>query len=738
MSMVSQRKIRTDFLPLILAVLSFGSAIASYYFITSVEYPFAADPTVVTALVIVNLLFLFLLVYVILQRVFRLASALKRGSAGSRLHIRILTAFGLVAIIPAIVVSVFSVVFFSVGVQSWFETKVRTALEESMAVAEAYLQEHKALIRSDVVAVANDINRESYRFMLNPPLFNQFVSRQVMLRSLTEAIVFQKGRGVIARSSLSFSTAFERFPADVFEQAENGQVVLLTSDNEDRVRALIKLDSYADAYLLVERLIDAKVIHHMEATQGAVTEYEQLHQHISGLQTRFTFVFAIVVLLMLLAVIWYGMIFATRFMKPVGGLFRAAERIRAGDYGVRVPVGSQEGGELASFSLAFNKMADQLGQQRRELVEANRQLDARRHFIETVLAGVSAGVIALDGNRCITLVNRSATQMLGLDVQEVRGRLLSAVIPEMAALLERLAAKGSSFIQDDMMLQHDDKHIILHVRIAADEWNKEIVGYVATFDDISDLVAAQRKAAWSGVARRIAHEIKNPLTPIQLSAERLKKKYLGQITHDADTFEKYTDNIIRHVGSIGAMVEEFVAFARMPMPRPESLNLGDLVTNVVFSERGMRGDNIAYNVHTPDKPVMVYCDPHQLAQVFTNVLKNAAEVLQESRDPSGKDEDNPILSKSATEASDMPRIDISLIIEDDNKVRILIEDNGPGFPAKHLANITEPYITTRAGGTGLGLAIVKKIVEDHKGILDLGNREDGNGAWVSILLPLQG
>lgn len=703
-----------------LTMLSILSAISTYYVITHSTSPFGADPSLVLALAFVNLSLLLALLVVVSRRVFGLWAALRRGSAGSRLQTRVVVMFSLVAIVPAIIVSVFSVLFFNQGLTSWFDNKVQTALEESVLVAEAYTEEHRENLRRDAIAMANDLNSESYRLISNPQVFNNFVSRQTAMRSLTEAVVFQEGRA-IARSSLGFSLAYQNLPPGVLAQADAGEVVLLTDDEDDRVRAMVKLEFFTDTYLLVERFVDPKVIHHIRATEDTVTGYHNLREQIAKLQVRFSLVFAVVVLLLVVVAIWYGLVFANDLVRPIGRLFHAAERVRAGDFTVRVD-DSETQDEIGELGRAFNRMTGQLEAQRKELIDANRQLDERRRFSEAVLEGVSAGVVALDKEKNILLCNRPAMALLGLDLKKVRGTSLGKAVPVLEALLLEAEKNedAGEVAQSNITVEQKEKQLTLHVRVSAERVEDDIRGYVVTFDDITQLMAAQRKAAWAGVARRIAHEIKNPLTPIQLSAERLKRKYYDRIDEgeEREAFGRYIDNIVRNVANIGKMAEEFATFARMPAPVFAEQDMSTLIEEAVFAQKGAHG-TIAFEFTPPKKPVLASCDAGQIGQVLTNILKNATESIEERAD-----------------LTEQGKISVTLRRKDDSCV-ISVEDNGKGLPEELISQLDEPYVTTKTRGTGLGLAIVKKIIEDHHGELIIENRgKRTNGARVTITLPV--
>jgi len=694
-----------------LAVAAVLSAIATFAAMRGIP-PFDSQPHLDQLILIVNLVLVLPLVAVVAWRLVQLWAERRRGLAGSRLHIRLVVLFSLVAVIPTIIVAVFSYLLFSFGVQAWFSERVRTALQESLVVAEAYLHEHQQAIRADVVSMANDLNREAAFLSINPDRLNQVVNAQAALRSLNEAVVFDGEGHVLAHTALSFSLELQPIPVWALREAQSGDVAVLTSDNDGRVRALIRLSRFGDVYLFVGRYVDPAVLAHMTQTQSAVAQYEKLEGERSEYQIAFTMVFFAVGILLLTGAVWVGLTFAQRLARPMSSLIVAAERVRGGDLTARVPIGMGDE-EFGSLFRAFNRMTHQLESQQSELIEANRQLDQRRRFTEAVLSGVSAGVIGLDQQARINLPNRSASVLLGVDLDQTIGQDLADSVPEMAGLLEEVGRRPERLAQSQIQLMRDGHMVALLVRIAAERVDGEIKGYVVTFDDVTSLIAAQRKAAWSDVARRIAHEIKNPLTPIQLSAERLKRKYAGEIRTDPDTFAICTDTIIRHVGDIGRMVDEFSSFARMPAPVLRDEDLTELVRRAAFLQRTANPE-IRFDLDLPTTPTRLLCDGRQVSQALVNILKNAGEAIQ---------------ARGAGAAAGHVRIRMT---DADGNVTVAVEDNGVGLPHKERDRLTEPYVTTRAGGTGLGLAIVKKIMEDHGGELGLADCE-GGGARVTLL-----
>jgi two-component system nitrogen regulation sensor histidine kinase NtrY len=700
-------------LAIALAIPALASGIATYLALTGAP-PFGPHPGAVLALLNLDLILLLALGTVIAKRLIEVWAERRRGLAGSRLQIRLVVLFSLIAVLPTIIVAGFSYLFFSFGVESWFSDRVRTAITESLAVAEAYLHEHQQAIRADVLAMANDLNRNSVQLALNPQHLQQVVSAQAALRGLTEAMVFDRAGHMLARSSLSFTLGFEPVPDDAIHLADTGDVAIMTNDSDDRVRALVRLNQFGDVYLYVGRFIEPRVLNHMEETQRAAALYEQMEGQRSGFQITFALIFMMVAMLFLVAAVAIGIHFAAQFAGPIRRLITAAEQVRGGDLAARVPEGEKDD-ELASLSRAFNRMTYQIESQQRELREANRQLDERRRFTETVLTGVSAGVIGLDSLGRVNLPNRSASALLGTDLEQAIGQDIAEVAPEMAGLLDEAERRPDRLAQSQVELIRGNSTRTLLVRIAAEHNGRDISGFIVTFDDITELLSAQRKAAWADIARRIAHEIKNPLTPIQLAAERLRRRYLKEIKSDVETFTICTDTIVRHVGDIGRMIDEFSSFARMPTPVLKPENLVELVHRAVFLQRTAHPE-IVFEPVFPARPVAVNCDARLVGQALVNIVKNAIESIE--------------ARKAEEKATPAGRIRVS-VSEQDGQAAVIIEDNGKGLPQHGREQLTEPYVTTRTKGTGLGLAIVKKIMEDHHGELVL---EDGEmeGARVSL------
>ncbi len=705
-----------------------GSAIATFYTITSSDNPLGPDPQAVIRLIMGNLLFLSFLLILVVHRVLSLWRAVKNSAGTAKLQRRILIMFSALTILPALVVALFAILLFHLGIQSWFNERVSTALEESVNVAESYLREHKTIIRSDAIGLANDLDRQLLRVVgANPTLLAKVLNRQAELRSLSEGMIIQNNR-IIAQTSLSFALTFERIGDDKRMLANQGEAITWIEDN-DRLRALIKLSSIADTYLLVGRLLDERVLGYVDNATGSVAEYQRLKGQVSHLQYQFSVIFGLLVLSLLLLSVWYGMQFAARLIIPIARLIRAAERVRDGDYMVKVPISARED-EISTLIRAFNGMTGELERKHGQLEDAEREVDGSRRFSEAVLAGISAGVVAVDKHKNITLHNEAAAEILcrNRDLKMEKDSIFS-VFAELKGYFTELENRPTEILTKQLRIEREGvaRHLLLH--LTAEMADDKLQGYILTFDDMSALVVAQRNAAWADVARRVAHEIKNPLTPIQLSAERLRRKYSPQIKEDLASYQRYTDTIIRHVADIGRMVEEFANFARMPDPVLEAENLETMIKKVIFSEKTAH-PSIGYRMKCTAKNTNMPADERQITRAFTNLLKNAAEAIEEADKKQAEHDDG-------TTRTVRPEIHVTISGDSSSQLIVEVIDNGPGFQPNLLERIMEPYITSKEKGSGLGLAIVKKIMEDHGAEMVLNNRENG-GAEVILTFTVDG
>jgi len=635
----------------------------------------------------------------------------------SRLRAELVRKFSLMSLIPALVMFVLASAFVFLVIQQWFGERVRTAINESMQVADAYLAEHQQNVRADVLAMSNDIGRAAPQAFGNPEFFNELLRTQSLIRNLQEAIVFDSSRHILARSGLTFSLELDPLDPEVLAAVHEGDVRVILNDKGDRVRALIRLPGFPDAYLYVGRLVDSNVLAYRENAKSAVDEYKMLEVRRLGLQLLVVGVFAAGTALLVLFSIRSGLRTADRLATPLGNLIQAAERVRSGDLSARVMEQSSYD-EIANLLSAFNRMTSQLDSQRRELFDINRKLDDRRRFSEAVLAGVSAGVMTVDTSGIIQLANDQANRLLGR--YDLLGANLSEISLEFEKSRQHFLEHGaldetSSGISYSNIGQSAKQ---FQLRIAALSEDRADSALVLTFDDITALEAAQRQAAWGDVARRIAHEIKNPLTPIQLAAERLRRKYSDEIKTEPNVFANCLDTIVRQVSHVGRMVGEFASFARMPLPALQKENLTELISQAIFLQKQAHPE-VKY-IFDMSEPAMIIADAGQIAQALTNLLQNAGDAIE------------------GREGDALPDGEIKIDMKEKNsQAIIMITDNGRGLPNVAPGRLMEPYMTTRTKGTGLGLAIVKKIISEHGGTVELAARPDGEpGAAVILNLPL--
>jgi two-component system, NtrC family, nitrogen regulation sensor histidine kinase NtrY len=684
----------------------------------------AASP-VLRLILLADLIYVLVIAALVLARVLRLIADRRSKSAGSRLHMRLSGVFMLIALIPTVLVAVFAVLSINIGLEGWFSERVRSVVGSSLSAAQAYEAVQRDDLAADVVTLAgylNDAKRKA-TFLRDDqlrPLLSQ--AQAVIQRGLKEAYLVDGTGTLKTRGERSYLFDFEDPTAEQLKLASAGNTVLIPDWSNNEFRALVLLDAYADRYLYVTRTVDGSILSLLDETQETVQLYNQLESERGRLLFNFGLIYLGFALILILAAVWLGLWFAERLSRPVGRLAGAAERVGGGDLDVQV---TEEDGddEIASLGRLFNQMTRQLKGQREALIETNAQTETRRRLFDSVLSNVTAGVIGLDSDGDIDFVNRAAEKLLDFAKGQVDAPLATAV-PEFAPLFDRLRDGTGLAVQEEVRLTRRGKQESLLVRLSTRRSEAgDLEGYVVAFDDVTDLVSAQRMAAWGDVARRIAHEIKNPLTPIQLSAERIKRKFATQV-RDHEDLEQYTDVIIRQTNDLRRIVDEFSKFARMPEPDRRDCDLAALLKGaVLLQENGQPG--VRFTKTIPDGALQLDLDGTMIGQAFTNLIKNAGEAIESYQE------------KSAP-GGFVPEIRIALTADESEAV-IHISDNGTGLPPDR-ARLFEPYVTTREKGTGLGLPIVKKIIEEHGGTLALldapvfpGN--DHAGAMAEIRLP---
>jgi two-component system nitrogen regulation sensor histidine kinase NtrY len=671
---------------------------------------------VIGALLIASLVISAGLAGILVHRILRVARAWRAEATGARLHLRFVTLFSLAALAPAIIVAAFLGITFTQSIERWFSQRVESTIENAADVGRAYQQIVSNELAGEVEAMAEDLNNARAGLTNDPSRYAAFLQLQGERRDLSSVYVIDNSATILAGGALvDGAVRYEAPSRAAFAAADQGDVSVRVDRDNSRLTALYRLTGYTNAYAFVSKRLDLELVAQLRQFDQSVTDYRAAREQQNSLRGLFGMSYLSTAVLLLLAAGWVGLTSASRVAEPIGRLVGAARRVAAGDLKARVAVG-EERDEVDALATAFNRMTAQLETQRRDVVTAQEDAENRRSFIETVLGGVSAGVMGLDTNGRITATNRSAAHLLGLGDGELVGRRLIDVAPEFTDLLNQPPGETPPQRVD---LMREGGSVNLSVRMS-----READGdLVLTFDDMTKLISAQRQEAWKDVARRIAHEIKNPLTPIQLSAERLRKKYLGEITSDPDTFAKCTDTILRQVADIGRMVDEFSSFARMPTPQMAFSDVSDVARSTVFAQRLVFPD-VRIEVEGVDHPIGLVSDERLLGQALLNLIKNASESVQARRERDGEPKDGFVTLKLR---------DLEFGVEFE------VIDNGLGFPEKDRHRLIEPYVTTRTKGAGLGLAIVARIIEDHGGLIELDDAPGGGpGAVVRFVLPKRG
>ncbi|MBB5721887.1 two-component system nitrogen regulation sensor histidine kinase NtrY [Loktanella ponticola] len=712
---------------LTLGLVTLGPVLAALtYYVLGPLNQGGASPTLRLVL-LGDLVYILVVAVLVLRRVAQMIAARRAKSAGSRLHLRLTGVFGLLALIPTVLVAIFAMLSINLGLESWFSDRVRNVVSTSLSTAQAYEDEHKNELSRDGIGLAQYLNRERAGafFMNQAETIQALRAVQVQIdRSLTEAFVIDSAGEIIARDENSYAFDFEKpTPAQFAEALETG-IILIEDPANNEFRALIPLVSFVDAFLYITREVDGSVLALLDETKETYALYDQLENERGRWLFQFGLLYLGFAMILILAAIWFGLWFAERLARPVGRLVTASQRVGAGDLDVRV-IEEDGDDEIAQLGHYFNQMTTQLKGQRDELLETNDAIERRRRLFDSVLSSVTSGVVGLSPDGEVTFVNKSAERLLAVDHNKPHGAL-AVTMPEFDPLFTQLVSGERAVVQEQVNLIRDGKQESLLVRMAPRRNEAgDLEGYVVAFDDVTDLVSAQRMAAWGDVARRIAHEIKNPLTPIQLSAERIKRKFRSQVGDDAEKLDQMTDVIVRQTNDLRRIVDEFSKFARMPEPELRENDLVSLVRDAVTLQEAGQPD-VKIVADLPDEIVKADIDSTMISQALTNLIKNAGEAI-ESANENGE---FTILH---------PEIRVMMMVAED-VCQITIQDNGIGLP-EDRARLFEPYVTTRSKGTGLGLPIVKKIIEEHGGTLSLTDATifDGHthaGACAIITLPV--
>ena len=714
-----------------LSLVFIGPILAAFTVLTLGPLNQNINSTVLRLILLADLFYILLVAALVLRRVMRIMAERRLEFAGSRLHLRLSGVFAFLALMPTILVAIFAVFTVNFGLEGWFSERVRNVVGSSLAAAQAYEDEHRKDLTEDALSFAYYINSIKTKNFLLPddqlrPALT--VGQTNIQRGLKEAYLID-GTGLLhTRGERSYLFDFEQPSTEDITRAKTGETVIIEDWTNNEFRALIYLKGFVDRYLYVSRVVDGSILSLLDETKQTARLYHQLEADRGRLLFEFGLLYLGFAIILILAATWLGLWFAERLSRPVGRLAEAAMQVGDGNLNVRVPEGDDDD-EISMLGQLFNKMTHDLKGQRDALIAGNTQTERRRRLFDSVLSSITSGVIGLDGKGRVTFVNRAASRLLDFQ-DEGSSPLIQKIAPEFSALFER-QCQNDDAVQEELRLMRNGRIENLLVRMAVRQSSAgQLEGYVVTFDDVTDLVAAQRMAAWGDVARRIAHEIKNPLTPIQLSAERIKRKFRPLVGDQADNLDQYADVIIRQTNDLRRIVDDFSKFARMPEPEKRTHDLTKILNDAVLLQE-VAMPQIALITEILADNIWIDVDQTMMSQALMNLIKNASEAIDTYIEKFGN-------------ASYEPEIFITLNSQD-NLVILQIMDNGIGLPPDR-GHLFEPYVTTREKGTGLGLSIVKKIIEEHGGTLNLqdapifaSTRAMGQihfGAMVEIRLPL--
>ena len=717
------RKEPRFWLSLAIIVAAVLSSIATFLILNGLTPIVPTDKVVLAALGVTAALVL-VIVGIVGFQVFKLLKARYRQAAGAGLHFQIAGVFSLVALFPAILLAIFATVSIEHNFDQFFSNRVKSIVSNSVEVAQSYLAESGQVIRSDMLGIARELEENTAVFRSDRPAFDRVFAGVVSMRNLPSAFLIDS-HGKLLASAASDGADYRVPPPPDITRAADGRIVPLSWDLSNGMAALKKLPAFDDVFLYVIRPVNPNVYRLLQRTQINILEFAQLEQLRGRIEFAFGLMYVLLALTLLTSAIWMGLAFANRLVMPIRRLIAAAQEVSQGNLNVHLDEGFTRD-DIGRLGATFKKMTVDLETQRAGIMSANAQLDERRRFIEAVLAGVTAGVIGLDSDGCVTLINRSARKLLRLKEQKLIGKPLTAAVPEFAEIIDKSGRQSRAKpVLSQITVVRESGERNYAVQVTREEEDKSGFGVVVTFDDVTELTVAQRTSAWADVARRIAHEIKNPLTPIQLSAERIRRKFGDSIATDREVFDKCIATIVRHVGDIGRMVDEFSSFARMPNAVFEEQDIREIVKEAVILFQ-MRRPEIEYKIDMASEPLPALCDRRLLTQAVTNLVKNASEAVDAYQGANGKEPEKG-------------RIVIRLRTGDHRFV-IGVIDNGCGLPKENRHRLVEPYVTTRQKGTGLGLAIVQRITEQHGGVLELEDApaEEGyaHGACIKMSIPI--
>ena len=725
LSKVQNTKIN-NLLTLVFVLL--GPFLAISTFISADLFQETTSTILLRNLLLLDLIYVLIIAGLVAVRITRLILLRRSRTSGSRLHTRLTKVFTLIALLPTIIVAIFATISINFGLEGWFSSNVQKVVENSMMAAKAYENEQKQYLVNDLNYLANVLNSEISKNKLIEEGYIRNILGKYQPNSISESFIIDFAGIIKLRGERSYLFDFEKISNADIDKAISGEIVIIKDWPTNEFRALKKLTEYNNRLLYVSRIVDGNILQLLDETQDTVLLYQQIENERYGLLFKFGLLYIAFSLVMILLAVWIALWFAERLSKPVGRLAEAARKVGSGDFDIKVMEENTKD-EIAFLSRVFNRMTNRLKNQRNKLLKNNKMVEHQREFLEAIISGVKGGIISINKEEKIEIINTAAKLILKLKKDKnFVNQKISKVVKEFNPIIKKVKKLDLDFLSEELIInqKNESLHILLRVSKRYID-NKINMGFILTFDDITDLISAQRNAAWVDVAKRIAHEIKNPLTPIKLSAEQLKKKVFSKSNISELNIAEYSEMIIRQTEVLQRIVDEFSQFARMPEPQKKVININELVKSAVLLQKAVYND-IKFNLHLNDFSSNIFGDSAMLSQALTNLLKNSAESIN--------------LSKNKT-INNEKKVGIIDIFTDSNSnfLEIKIIDTGVGLDNK-ITNFFEPYVTTKKNGTGLGLAIVRKIIEQHDGSLNIYNSNNllhktfDKGAIAVIKLPL--
>ncbi len=725
LSIIQNTKIK-NLLTLVFVLL--GPVLAISTFISADLFQKTTSTILLRNLLLLDLIYVLIIAGLVAIRITRLILSRRSRTSGSRLHTRLTKVFTLIALLPTIIVATFATISINFGLEGWFSSNVQKVVENSMMAAKAYENEQKQYLINDINYLSNILNNQKVRNRFVDEGYIRNVLSKFQPKSLSESFILDFAGQIKLRGERSYLFDFEKINNMDIEKVISGEIVIIKDWPTNEFRAIKKLEEYTNRLLYVSRIVDGNILKLLDETQDTVLLYQQIENERYGLLFKFGLLYIAFSLVMILISVWIALWFAERLSKPVGRLADAAKKIGSGNFDIKVTEENTKD-EIAFLSKVFNRMTNRLKNQRSKLLKNNKMVEDQREFLEAIISGVKGGIISINKDEKIEIINSAAKQILKLEKDKnYVNQKISRIIKEFNPIIKKVKKLDKDFLSEELIINRNygSSHILIRVSKRFVE-NKIYKGFILTFDDITDFVSAQRNAAWGDVARRIAHEIKNPLTPIKLSAEQLKKNVYPESNVNVSEIEEYCEMIIRQTVVLQRIVDEFSKFARMPEPQKKVININELIKSSVLLQKAVY-DKIQFNLDLKGLNSKIFGDTGMLSQALTNLLKNAAESITALNN-------NVVNNKG--------KIGYIDIVTDVNTsyLNIKIIDTGVGLN-KNITNFFEPYVTTKQNGTGLGLAIVRKIIEQHEGSLILYNsikvlhRKYNKGAVAEIKLPL--